>query len=198
LQRRQQGRTGRYRMQIVERAHHVIKSRVRPSGALDPLDLMRSDHAGDLTLLFNNKTSLAGAKQMLVDEVLEIQPTFDGWAVARHHVGDAHILERLLKTNLHIAFPGRLQEKPANKGDPQTTEACAAKKFEYAEQNEGESDALTGSGRQMRGTIRIARFPPDDGAQDTAPVKGISRYEIESGEGEIYVSQPKQHGRYRT
>ncbi len=104
---------------------------------------MGRDQAGDLAFFNHNEAPPPAAKQFMVHKVLEIQPGIHRGAIPGHDVRDQHAIERVLKFHADIAISRGLQEKPADKCDPQTSDAGPAEVADNAERDKREAYHLS-------------------------------------------------------
>lgn len=74
-----------------QRPHDVVQSCERPSSPVDH------------SVLQHNEAPSPGRQKLLLDKVLEIYISGNGWAVRGHHIADRYSLDSAFETNLDIA-----------------------------------------------------------------------------------------------
>src|SRR5689334_21059087 len=104
-----------------------MQSHERPFCALNFRNFLWCDQPDNLAFFNHDKTAPTRTEEFLIDEILDIQPSFNCWTVPGHHIRNAHARERMSQVNLDITLPRSLQQEPANECNPQTSDSRASK-----------------------------------------------------------------------
>ncbi len=140
----------------------IVQAHRRPFAAVDWLNLVGRDQARDFAIIDHHKAALPSAKQFLFHEVLYGRLAIHRGAIPRHHIRGPHPLEGVHDSDLRITFPRRLQQKPTDESDPQTSDTGATEVPKNSESDKAERDRLSDLGGDFRRAVGISRLLPDD------------------------------------
>ena len=107
---------------------------------------MGRNQASQVTVLHYHKAPASANQQVLVDEVLQAQMGFDGGEIAIHHIGHLAVAQSFCEFHLSVAGAGRIEQEPANEGQPQAAESFSGKELEEPAEDEEEGDGLANAG----------------------------------------------------
>jgi hypothetical protein len=180
-------------VQVIQRTHglgHGDLPPALPGNLLHLVGRNETDHGPTV----HDHEATAPRAQEIVHELMERELALDPCAVALHDVPDAHAAQAVPHLDLTVAGAGRVQEEPADEGDPEAPEAGPREEAEQAVDDEEVGDQLSAAGGKAGRPSGIARHPPGEGAQDAPSVERIARDQVENGQGEVDVAQPIQDG----
>src|SRR6202007_759697 len=105
-------------------------SSVGPSlGAYGPY-FVGGNQAEELVVLHHKKASSTGTQQLFVYKLTQGSLRAYHFAIARHHILNAQVVQQCTRTNLQIGAAGSLKKEPTNESDPQTSKAGSLKEAE--------------------------------------------------------------------
>src|SRR5882724_12155751 len=145
----------------------------------------------------NEETALSRTQQVFVYKRLEVIVSVDYQTLIVQKVSDQHVSQPLINLDLGMTRPRSFQQKPADKGNPQTPDAGAGKEPKHPHHYESKGDDLTDTRCQPSGTHVVTGKPPQDRSQHAAAVQGKARDKIKNRQRNIDVAQPHKHCRGR-
>ena len=140
---------------------------------------------------------MSRSQQIFVNETLQIGPAFDRRPVMRHHIAHPNAPQMFENFGLGITRAGRVQQKPADKCEPQSAKSSSVEKAKQTDDDENESDSLAGSGRDASRALGVAGDPPDNRTQHATAIQRKTGNHVKDGEGDIDDAEPNQHRELR-
>src|ERR1035441_3277642 len=110
---------------------------------------------------------------------------FDRGEIAIHNVGYPPSPNSRGDLHLGVATTGRIQQEPANEGQPQTAKVLAEEELVEAQEDEEERNYLSHSSCYPCRAIDAVGIPPDQGAQHAATIQRIAGNQDECSQHEI-------------
>jgi hypothetical protein len=101
-------------------------------------------------ILHHEKAAARGRQQVVLNKFLQRYAAVHSSAIAKHQVRYAAVAKLSQQFHLYLTALGRIQQEPANEGNPQSAKVCSEKEAKQAEQNEEYRDGLSHSRSKPR------------------------------------------------
>jgi hypothetical protein len=112
--------------------------------------------------------------------------------MARHHVLDAEPGECLARGDEAVLGAGRLEQEPADEGEPDAADGAREDEERHTEPDEGVPEAPPDSGGEVGRPREVAAHVPEDGAEHAAAVERERREEVEHEQHQVDRPEPEE------